>query len=226
MIRSTALRPSSTALAMVAAAVLAVAAGCGIGVDDQPRALQSDATTTTVTVPPTGGVAPAVLYYLREGSLLPISEQLPDNSPSTVVQTLLQPPPDDQPVTNLATSIPVGTELIQLRRDGTHTTVDLSEAFDNVQGLARQQAVGQIVMTLTQLLGIETVGFQVEGEDIAVASATRGDVDEVDACDYARLLSDIDTAVDAGLDVPSLIELGQRREGLEDACPADASIGD
>ena len=178
-----------------------------------------------MTVPTTGGIAPAVLYYLREGALLPISEELPDNAPTTVLETLLQPPPQDGAVTNLATSIPVGTELLELRREGTHATVDLSAAFDNVQGLARQQAVGQIVMTLTQLLSIETVGFRVDGEDIAVASATRGDVDEVDACDYARLLSDIDTAVDAGLAVPSLLELGERRDALENACPAGTTIG-
>ncbi len=172
-----------------------------------------------MTVPTTGGFAPAVLYYLREGALLPISEELPDNAPTTVLEALLQPPPQDEPVTNLATSIPVGTELLELRREGTHATVDLSAAFDNVQGLARQQAVGQIVLTLTQQLGIETVGFRVDGEDIAVASATRGDVDEVDACDYARLLSDIDAAVDAGLAVPSLLELGERRDALENSLP-------
>lgn len=203
----------------------AAAVGCGIGADESPRALEVTVTTTTAPPGPTAGFASALLYFVREGSLLPIEQELPDDSPSTILEALVQAAPQDQAVSNLATSIPAGTEVLSFRRDDTHATVDLSEEFDNVVGLSRQQAIAQMVMTLTGREGLDTVSFQVEGSDIAVASTTRGDVDEVDACDYVSLLSDADSAIRAGLPGPALLELSQRRAELEQQCSTTAVPG-
>ena len=214
-IRSTALRLSSCA----AAALLLV--GCGVDLDDEPRALNLPETTTTVPPNPSTGRFATVLYYVADGQLLPVVKDLSDRSLTTVLTALLEPPSEPSAAQGLGTSIPAGTELLGFQRDRQLLAINLSESFENVVGLSRQQAIGQIVLTVTELSDIEDLQFRVEGEDITVSSPVDGDSATVDACDFQPLLATVEDAVSRleRLPVIAISELDERHNELDESCP-------
>jgi hypothetical protein len=213
-------RRRSTLLVTVAAVagLTLVASACGVGFDDEPRAIQEEASTTTVAASPSVGSLRTVLYFVREGALLPVEQELPDRSPTTLLTALAQPPEIDS-TGGLSTSIPAGTELLGTSRVGDRLVVDLSSEFGNVVGLSRQQAIGQMVLSVTEQGSIDTVEFTVDGEPLVVSSPSRGDTTEVDECDFAALLASPDDLSAAELPDESLRDLEQRRTALAERCP-------
>lgn len=205
-------------LALVAA-LLVTAAACGVAVDDEPRRLHVPETTTTVVAPPSTGRFSTVLYYVSEGDLLPVVRDLPDRTLQSILTALLDPPAES--LEGLGTSIPAGTTLLDLQRDRNQIAIDLSASFDNVVGQSRQQAIGQIVLTVTELTDIEVVRFMVEGEPVSVGSPVRGDTPEVTACDFAPMLAGLNEAVERFENVPTaaIVELIDRIDELSDDCP-------
>lgn len=212
------LRRSAPLLAVVTAVIAAV--GCGVSVDSEPRPLARPGTTTTTTAAPATGQYPSALYFLAEGELTPLFHDLPSRSAEAVVSAVIDP--DPRAMAGLTTAIPVGTTLLSLTRADNVVTVDLSEALGNVVGLTRQQAVGQIVMSVTDLPGVDTVRFKVEGRDVTVSSPVSGDQSSVGACDFQPLLASLSDAIDRepSLPVDSIIALNDRIESLREQCPS------
>lgn len=203
--------------ALVAAVSIAVlVTACGIGVDDEPRALDVTSTTSTSTTSLSPGPANALLYYVQDGALMPIDRELPNRSLRTVLESLLQGPTEF--IKGLGTSIPSGTELLSVRQEGRNATIDLSSAFDNVVGVSRQQAIGQMVMTVTGVANAGTVEFEVSGKPITVSSPERGDSSAVGPCDFNRLLATDEDATEAHLPEPVADQLRFRREALNATC--------
>ncbi|MBS1838311.1 MAG: GerMN domain-containing protein [Actinobacteria bacterium] len=195
-------------------------AACSIGTDDAPRDLAVSTSTTVAPVTPTSGGATAVLYYVHDGQLVPITRSLPDRHLGTVLDTLLKAPSTDQQSRNLTTSIPVGTRLSSSRLDGSTLIVDLSSEFDNVVGPSRQQAIAQIVMTATEFPGVDRLRFSINGKPVQVATPTRGDTSVVSDCDYRSLLakpSDIDGTT---LGQATVQRLQLRQSNLVQQCPS------
>ncbi|UDY35950.1 GerMN domain-containing protein [Dermatobacter hominis] len=213
-------RGVGAALALAACASILAVTSCSIGTDDEPRALAVSTTTTTLPAAPTSGGATAVLYYLREGQLIPVSLSLPDRQVQTVVETLFESPEPGLDALDLTTSVPIDTQLTSLELEDGTLTLDLSEEFDNVVGPSRQQAIAQIVMTATEFGNVERVRFQVDGDPIQVATPTRGDATTVTACDYASLLPDPTDVESVGLGSATLQRLELRTSKLETTCPA------
>lgn len=213
--------PGLTRLAVVGLALAALALGaCSIGTDDQPRELAVSTTSTTAPSSPTSGGSSAVLYFVRDGQLVPTTRSLPDHQIDTVLRSLLKAPPSDQPAQKLSTSIPVGTTLSSSRLDGGTLSVDLSDGFDNVVGPSRQQAIAQIVMTATEFPQVDRLRFSVAGKPVQVATPTRGDTSIVSDCDYRTLLakpSDIDPP--GTLPAAAAERLTNRQANLERHCP-------
>ena len=207
-------------LCLASSASLLAVTSCSIGTDDEPRALAVSTTTTTIPAPPTSGGATAVLYYLREGQLIPVSLSLPDRQVQTVVETLFEAPEPGLDTLDLTTSVPIDTQLTSLELEDGTLTLDLSEEFDNVVGPSRQQAIAQIVMTATEFGNVERVRFQVDGDPIQVATPTRGDATTVTACDYASLLPDPTDVESASLGAATLQRLELRKAKLDSTCPA------
>lgn len=208
-------RPGHLGTAVAVAVAASVLGACGIGVDDEPRAIQEEATTTTVAAPSVGSLG-TVVYFVREGSLIPVEQELPDRSPSSLLSALAQPPRDTS--TGLGTSVPAGTEVLGAARDGDRLVVDLSAEFGNVVGLSRQQAIGQMVLSVTEQGGIDTVEFTVDGETLVVSSPQRGDTTEVGECDFAALLASADDLRDVDLPAQSIEDLERRRTALAETC--------
>jgi spore germination protein GerM len=202
-----------------AAAVAVLAAACSIGGDSQPRALAVSTTTTEVQSTPSSGEAAAVLYFVRDGKLVPVARSVPDRQLATVLGALMKNPVPVERIEGLGTSIPTGTELKGLRQDGDTVSVDLSKAFENVVGPSRQQAIAQMVMTATEFPDVRSLRFSVDGKPVQVTSPTRGDTATVTACDYESLLPSADEAAEADLDAPTTQRLDVRREGLAKRCP-------
>jgi hypothetical protein len=122
--------------------------------------------------------------------------------------------------------IPTGTRLLGTSQEGTVLNVDVSKEFDNLVGTGRSQATAQIVMTATDLPGIDQVSLSIEGQSTQVFSQVRGDTDQVGACDYVGLLPSEDTLASWPLDRRSRQHLTTRRNMLLDQClqtPASAN---
>ncbi len=205
---------------LVAAAALgcSLAAACGVDVDSAPRPVRTEPSTTTTSSLPERGRAEVVLYYVREGTLLPVIDELQSRGLEPTLRALLQPPDGSVAMVGLGTSIPAGTELLGVERSDGTLRIDLSDAFDNVVGRSRQQAIGQLVLTATQVADVRDVVFEVDGEQITVSSPTRGDRTVVGACDFRSLLATVDDASAALLPYDSLKVLEQRRVQLDAQC--------
>jgi hypothetical protein len=176
-------------------------------------------TTTEVQATPTSGGAAAVLYYVRDGKLVPVSRSLPDRRLGTVISALLEPPEPLERVGGLGSSIPTGTELLGLQIDGDTASVNLSKDFENVVGPGRQQAIAQMVMTATEFPEISSLRFLVDGKPVQVTSPTRGDTETVGDCDYESLLPTADEVRSMDLGAGTVERLNLRRNSLAAVCP-------
>lgn len=213
--------PSYTGMVALLATIVVVLTGCAIGTDDSPRDLVVSTTTTAVPLTPTNGEAQAVLYYLRDGQLVPASLSLPDHGMGTALNALFKTPNPKGTTRDLTTSIPAGTRLNSQHLEGGTLSLDLSSEFDNVVGPSRQQAIAQIVMTATEFPDVDRVRFSVGGKGVQVATPTHGDTAVVTDCDYRSLLikqSDVDGTT---LDPATAQRLKLRQENLRQSCPAD-----
>ena len=204
--------------AVAVTAALGILSGCGIGVDGEPRALQVSSTTSTTPAPPSVGRVESVLYFVNEGAFVPAAADLPDNNLTTVMSALLMPPPIALGGNGTLSSIPAGTELLGLVRDGSRLTINLSVAFDNVVGLSRQQAIGQMVLTAIERDRFDAIEFQVEGKAVLVSSPSQGDTPTVFACDFAPQLATGEDAAGASLSQDMTTVLAARRERFSETC--------
>ncbi|MCU1394525.1 MAG: hypothetical protein JWM34_2953 [Ilumatobacteraceae bacterium] len=127
---------------------------------------------TTTTLEPATTTLPttAVMLYFISGQQLASQVQYTTNSPEilTVLGLLGQGPVN--PVSGQRTAIPKGTLFVTSKFRGV-VTVDLPKNFFDVVGASdpydERLAVGQIVLTLTQLVG-GLVRFTINGEPISV----------------------------------------------------------
>jgi len=198
---------------LVMGTLLLTSAACGVGVDDEPRALPVTTTSTSVPTDPSGDEF-SVLYMSQAEQLVPITRNLSDRTPQSVMESLLVPPQNEG--SGLSSAIPAGTEVLSIEEEGGVVTVNLSEAFDDVVGTRRQLALGQMVESLVPLDGVERVAFEIEGEPLEVTTSA-GDVFEVGECDYAELLAD-PVAETTSLGEGQLILLQRRRDNLAESC--------
>lgn len=209
-------RPLAALVAVVGATTLL---GCGIGTDDQPRALPVS-TSTTTTAPATADSAndraAAVLWLISGSDVVPVSARLPDRELGTVFSELLAP--GSATLGALASSIPSGTQLRKLSLDQGVLDINLSSEFQNLAGPARQQAIAQMVLTATEATGVESVEFSVENQPIRVSSPTRGDVTTVTACDFESLLPTAEQAGTKRLSPATVQLLDARRGQLDQRC--------
>lgn len=192
---------------------------CGIGMDDQPRPLGERPSTTTTSVAPTqgSGQGNVVLYYTKEGSILPAAFESPGRTLGDIIRAQLAAPSTSATIPGLGTSIPSGTELIGVEREGKQIWVNLSSDFDNVVATSRAQALGQIVMAVSHVVVVDNIFFQIDGNDTMVSSPVRGDIESVNACDFRSLLGKPDEWM---FDLPeqSMTLLRARHTQLEKDC--------
>ena len=167
-----------------------VVIACGIASDDSPRPL-AIATTSTTEAPSTatsGGTA-AVLYYLRDGKLVPDHEIAAGPNPRHRDERAVERRRIGRSPARHRYRDPDGQSTLKDLSEGTDATeLNLSSEFENVVGPKRQQAIAQLVMTATEFPDIDSLRFEVNDKVLQVTSPTRGDTTTVNACDFALLL--------------------------------------
>jgi hypothetical protein len=184
------------AIATAAAAVVLVAGGGwliwsrgGDGREVVGPATTLVPETTTTSVPPAQEEVPElVVYFLKDGALVPVARDLrvlnvrplPDLGPLAIDLLLWGPGawdagPLPDPVAaaeaGLITAIPAGTRLLGLTVEDGVAAVDLSAEF----AAASPQAIAQVVYTLTgPYREAQAVRFLIEGAPQVVGSRTSG----------------------------------------------------
>ncbi len=220
-------RPATVRSAAVLAATLlggaSIVSGCGVSADDQPRTLARTATSQPKREPATAGTTTAYLYLVANGKIVASNRDVESREPAKVLGALFDDVTDADHAADLISLIPRGTTLRSAVRSGSTLTVDLSKEFDNLVGSARGQATAQIVLTATELGGVEEVTFLVDGKASKVFSPTSGDTNRVSACDYLPLLaSDDDMRADT-LPAASVRHLTALRTALTSHCPSSGT---
>lgn len=155
---------------VVVAAVALLAAGCGGGGGGEAAPTDTGPTTTE----PAATVAVRA-YFLREGKVWPARRELEETevpglailaTASAALEELLAgPTAREQADLGFETAIPAGTELAQLEIEARQATLSTSVELPH-------EAMAQVVYTLTQLPGVESVG--IGGETF-----TRADFEDV-----------------------------------------------
>ena len=177
---------------LLAVAVLAlVLAGCGDDdAADEPAITgtsQTEATTTTEAATTTteaatteaSADAPTVDVYwiwtvdtssaqtpeqLAAGGRSSGSEVAMD--PAAAVEALLEGPDELETEIGMTTLIPPETELLGLEISDGVAVVDLSGAYEDMNGtFGETAAIAQVVFTLTQFDTVDGVAFRIDGED-------------------------------------------------------------
>lgn len=187
------------AVGVVASGALALT-GCGLSADGEPRAITSEVLEPTETTTPatTGVTTPATVYLLvREGDATKLAEvQRPVEDPSRAadrIEAVLEPVSPDEQARGFVSSIPADTVLLDTEVDGDtdELLVNLSGALFDVQGKELANAFAQLVLTATEIEGVRSVRFEVDGEPYRAPNAEGIEQQgAVTAADYATLVDD------------------------------------
>jgi hypothetical protein len=158
----------------------------------------STGTATTATAPASataeasgGGAAKTrfqVWFVGQGGRLVPVREQAKATPrvATAALRALLAGPQ----TTELATAIPVDTELLGVRvANGVATANFTSEYETGANELSMQLRLGQVVYTLTQFPTVKGVRFELDGKPVSVFSSEGIVLDHpVGRADYANLV--------------------------------------
>ena len=204
---------------LVLGAVALASFGCGVPLDDSPRAMQSTRSGEPSPTSVAQGDTAAYIYMLLDGSLVPAAREVSSRQPGPILDSVVQAPTADETTAGFISQVPMGTEVLGSVQSGDVLSVDLSTEFENVIGRTRQEAIGQMVFSATDLPGINEVTFSIDGTPLQVSSPTRGDVERVMDCDFLPLLPTDDKIVAAGIGIDAARRVISRRRGLEERCP-------
>ena len=155
---------------------LTLLAGCGIPVDDRPRALSAEEIPSSLpsSAPPAtaqpGGAnsVSTTVFFVRESQLAPVRRESP--TPPTVegaIAAVVRGPTLAERSQGLRTALNT-----QVRLAGTAAArvplIDLTEAFGEGEGEEQILALAQLVFTLTGLPGVDAVSFARSGQAVEV----------------------------------------------------------
>lgn len=165
---------------------LAVAAGgCAIPTQGQPSTIARSKvpfnlmdphppTTTTTTINPSTFVPVKVYFLDTSDHLVPASRLIPPPAPLVdIIKALLQGPTVQDTAGGISTAIPSNVTVLGVsQQPGNMVTVNLNSAFGEITGINTELAVGQIVATVANEVGLGTgVVFEIEGQRISVPIA-------------------------------------------------------
>lgn len=180
-------------------AALAIAAGCALPSDENPRSVDDPAalevmrpaTSTTTTTVEAASRSRHLFYFDGQEELLAAEERAVafDTSLVELLNLLAEPPQSGF----LRTAVPADVVVVSAELSDETLLVDLADdALFDAAGNELFRAVAQMVVTAVAFEGLEVseVRFLIDGEPQAVPAGEEGvDTREaVDACDYARFL--------------------------------------
>ncbi len=153
----------------------------------------ADTTMPATTVPATTvpeATSPVEIFFVSAEKLSVAGRLVVVSDPTAAVAVLLAGPSADESAAGLLSVIPDGTTLHGVEVAGNSATVDLSAAFESGGGsLSMMLRVSQVVFTVTQFDGIDTVYFRLDGQPIEMLGGEGLDVNGVGRLDFADLTS-------------------------------------
>ena len=181
-----------------AGAALALLAGCGVPIDTGPKALarsgvpfgllrpSSPTTTTTVAATPPVTVSVAIYLLAANGKLSAVAREVPVPAPLiTILGALVDGPTNAEATAGLQSAVPPQTQVLAASAAGGVATVDLGGTFAQLVGPSEIEAVAQIVFTATALPGVTGVTFELNGQQVAVPTATGAEVPIANRAQFA-----------------------------------------
>jgi hypothetical protein len=156
---------------------------------DEPSSSAGAGSSTAPTPTPAGTTIVRAYFWLGglpgSAGLVAVLREIPATKSvaKAAVNGLLAGPTSGETARSITTSIPNGTQLLDLSIDKGVATVNLSAEFvSGGESSAVQTRLGQVTYTLTQFPTVKSVVFQIEGVQLA---------DAVSRADYVALLPDI-----------------------------------
>lgn len=190
-------RSASLACPAALAALAALALGCGIPTDGEPRALPervgaSGTEPDTSTTIGTGvGTDEAFVWYWDSASkrLVPVRRSIDSSNPTAVVAAALAAQTSREYEQGLTSKIPEGTTLLnEPTIDSGTISVNLSAKLNQLNAQAQREAFAQIVLTASQISRVDRVAFSIDGSPVDVTSP-EGQTTEVSPCDFRDVLA-------------------------------------
>lgn len=166
------------ALLALAGAFALAGAGCGVPLEDNARATPPDqvpygllepGTSTSSTAAPSDG---AVLYLVGQAGLAPVRR--PVRSPVSVrvvVEALGQDPPPTEEGLGLRSVLAAEAFVLGARAATGVGRIDLAEQFRSLPEREQTLALAQLVLTATEVEGVDRVAFTLNGEPLDVPTA-------------------------------------------------------
>lgn len=182
----------------VAAALTALmTTSCGFPTQREAHAVPDenvpDALRTTDTDDPSPNVAtePAAIWFVRDTLLDQVQHRVAAPATAgTVVAELLLGPTEGEQGRSFRSAIPDATVVVSASTAGGLATVELAPEFAEIPVADQVLAVGQLVLTLTDLRGVGRVRFQVDDAVVAVPLPTGEASDQtVSRDDYVELIA-------------------------------------
>jgi len=175
-------RPRLVAATGSAAAVLALAAACGVPTDDEARIARPEdvpfelleAERRPEVGDPAAGATIAEVYLVadQEAALVPVARRVTGPSLAAVLAELERDPTEAESAAGLRSALADSDVIAGAEVAGDTATVDLSDDFAAIGGSEQLTAIAQIVFTATARSGIDRVAFTIEGASVEVP---RGD---------------------------------------------------
>jgi hypothetical protein len=180
-------------------AILALAvAGCGVPVDGAPTVLPKKSVPFGLlaqSAPPSASRAPApstvstqIFLISSSGQLVAVTRDLPFPAPlNAILEALVVGPSNAEAASGLQSAVPSQTQVLGATVSGSVATVDLSGTFAQLVGQPQIEAVAQIVFTATALSGLSEVTFELDGQQVAVPTASGVDVPIATRSEFASM---------------------------------------
>lgn len=149
--------------------------GCGVPIEQQAQPIPTDQVpvglrpTDSTIEAPLAESEPTDIWFVRDTELVTTRHRIePPVTAQAALAELLTGPTNAEQNRSLRSAIPDGSVVIDVQVLGGVATVDLASSFSDIPAQDQVLAVGQIVLTLTDLRGIGRVGFVVDEVQIAV----------------------------------------------------------
>ncbi len=155
------------------------AASCGVTVQGTPQAIAKSKVPFGLMkeVAPTTSLISSSreslqVYMVDSGHLMAISRSVSGRVTLVEeIEQLLAGPTDAESFVGITTDLPAETNIKVVRQDNSNLQVNLTGNFASINGQDQILAIGQIVYSLTQVPGISSVSFELNGQSTEVPTA-------------------------------------------------------
>lgn len=165
----------ATTRAVLLAVVLIGGTSCGVPLSDDPSAIPDDEIPVGLraadSVPASAPTANelATVWFIRDAALAASTHEVPSPAAAaSVVADLLAGPTSADQARGLRSAIPDAAVVVAVTLARGTASIALTAAFAEIPAPDQVLAIGQLVMTLTDLRGIGRVRFLVDDVPIAV----------------------------------------------------------